>query len=129
MRSYGSISYGGLLGYAYAKLGKESPQVQAVLGWLKANYTLEENPAMGLQGLFYYYHTMAKALTAYGVETLHLKNGETVDWRKKLVNRLASLQNEDGSWINQNGRWWERDPALVTSYAVLALEKIYYSLD
>lgn len=129
LRSYGSISYGGLLGYAYAKLGKESPQVQAVLGWLKANYTLEENPAMGLQGLFYYYHTMAKALTAYGVETLQLKNGETVDWRKKLVNRLASLQNEDGSWINQNGRWWERDPALVTSYAVLALEKIYYSLD
>jgi squalene-hopene/tetraprenyl-beta-curcumene cyclase len=129
LRSYGSISYGGMLGYAYAKLGKESPQVQAVLEWLQANYTLEENPAMGMQGLFYYYHTMAKALTAYGVETLELKSGEKVNWREKLVNKLASLQNDNGSWINENGRWWERDPALVTSYAVLALEKIYYSLD
>ena len=129
LRSYGSISYGGMLGYAYAKLGKESSQVQAVLEWLQANYTLEENPAMGMQGLFYYYHTMAKALTAYGVETLELKSGEKVDWREKLVDKLASLQSDDGSWINENGRWWERDPALVTSYAVLALEKIYYSLD
>jgi squalene-hopene/tetraprenyl-beta-curcumene cyclase len=129
LRSYGSISYGGMLGYAYAKMQKESPQVQAVLEWLQANYTLDENPAMGMQGLFYYYHTMAKALTAYGIETLELKGGQKIDWRKDLVNKLASVQSDDGSWINENGRWWERDPALVTSYAVLALEKIYYSLD
>ena len=129
LRSYGSISYGGMLGYAYAKLDKESPQVQAVLEWLQANYTLDENPAMGMQGLFYYYHTMSKALTAYGIETLTLKDGQKIDWRKNLVEKLASLQSDDGSWINENGRWWERDPALVTSYAVLALEKIYYSLD
>ncbi len=129
LRSYGSISYGGMLGYAYAKLEKEAPEVQAVLKWLQANYTLEENPAMGLQGLYYYYHTMAKALTAYGVETLELEDGRKIDWRNDLVQKLASSQSNDGSWINENGRWWERDPALVTSYAVLALEKIYYSLD
>jgi len=128
LRSYGSISYGGMLGYAYADLKKDAPQVKAVLEWLQGNYTLEENPAMGLQGLYYYYHTMAKALTAYGVESLTLKNGRTVDWRVELTDKLAAAQSQDGSWINENGRWWERDPALVTSYAVLALEKIYYSL-
>jgi len=45
------------------------------------------------------------------------------------VATLAKNQNADGSWINDNGRWWERDPALVTSYVVSTLEKIYYSLD
>ena len=84
---------------------------------------------MGLQGLYYYYHTMAKALTIYGIDTLELKNGRKIDWRKDLVARLAKNQSADGSWINENGRWWERDPALVTSYVVSTLEKIYYSLD
>ena len=65
----------------------------------------------------------------YDITNKIISFGSDRIWRKKLVNRLASLQNEDGSWINENGRWWERDPALVTSYALLALEKIYYSLD
>ena len=129
LRSYGSISYGGMLGYAYANLKKDAPQVQAVMDWLQQNYTLDENPAMGLQGLYYYYHTMAKALTIYGIDTLELKDGRKIDWRKDLVATLAKNQNADGSWINDNGRWWERDPALVTSYVVSTLEKIYYSLD
>ena len=36
-----------------------------------------------------------------------------------------NLQRADGSWANDNGRWWERDPNLVTAYAVIALEMIY----
>lgn len=124
LRSYGSISYGGLLAYAYAQLDKQAPQVQAVIQWLRSNYTLEENPAMGLQGLFYYYHTMAKALTILEMDQLQLSNGQIVNWRKELTQKLTSIQKEDGSWLNDNGRWWERDPALVTSYAVLTLERI-----
>jgi hypothetical protein len=34
----------------------------------------------------------------------------------------------DGSWSNANGRWWEKEPALVTSYALLSLEMIYRGL-
>ena len=41
--------------------------------------------------------------------------------RKRPVN----LQQPDGSWANPNGRWWEKDPNLVTAYAVLALEIIH----
>lgn len=121
LRSYGSISYGGLLSYAYAQLDRDDPRVRAVFDWLRHNYTLEENPAMGLQGLFYYFHTLAKALTAYGVRNLELADGRTIDWRKELGQRLLNLQQPDGSWVNANGRWWEKDPALVTSYSVLAL--------
>ncbi|MFC1591323.1 prenyltransferase/squalene oxidase repeat-containing protein [Thermodesulfobacteriota bacterium] len=128
LRSYGSISYAGLLSYMYAELTKEDPRVQAVVDWLSGNFTLEENPGMGKQGLFYYYHTMAKALAVYGVHDLNTKGGTTVNWRKALALKLLDLQNGDGSWVNENGRWWERDPVLVTAYAIITLEIVHRGL-
>jgi squalene-hopene/tetraprenyl-beta-curcumene cyclase len=124
LRSYGSMSYAGLMSYIYAQLDKNDPRVKAVYDWLSSHYTLDENPGMGKDGLYYYYHTMAKALSIYGVETLTLKDGKTVNWRKDLAKRLMDLQNGDGFWVNESGRWWERDPVLVTSYAVITLEII-----
>jgi squalene-hopene/tetraprenyl-beta-curcumene cyclase len=120
LRSYGSISYAGLLSYIYADLSKSDPRVAAVHDWLKSNYTLEENPGMGPQGLYYYFHTMAKALAAFGAVELQTPAG-AVNWREKLALRLIDLQRSNGSWENDNGRWWEKDPALVTSYALLTL--------
>ena len=38
------------------------------------------------------------------------------------------LQKPNGSWINENSRWWENDDVLVTSYVVMALEQIHYSI-
>jgi squalene-hopene/tetraprenyl-beta-curcumene cyclase len=125
LRSYGSISYGGLLSYIYADLSPDDPRVRAVLEWLGRNYTLEENPAMGAQGLFYYYHTMAKALSTANIRALELSDGRKVNWRKELGSRLLDLQQRDGSWANTNGRWWEKDPVLVTAYCLLSLEIIY----
>lgn len=122
LRSYGSISYAGLLSYIYADVERDDPRVLAVYDWLRENYTLEENPGMGLQGLFYYYHTMAKALSTYGVEVLQLSDGRQIRWREDLAKRLINLQQTDGSWVNENGRWWEKDPALVTAYSLVALE-------
>ena len=83
---------------------------------------------MGPQGLFYYYHTMAKALSLLGITTIQDENGVQKDWRKELALHLLNLQSKDGSWVNDNGRWWEKDPVLVTSYALLTLERIYYTL-
>ncbi|HXG49329.1 MAG TPA: prenyltransferase/squalene oxidase repeat-containing protein [Methylomirabilota bacterium] len=126
LRSYGSISYGGMLSYIYAQLPPEDPRVRAVFDWLRANYTLDENPGMGPQGRYFYFHTMAKALTAAGVTDLELRDGRRVPWRRELAMKLLNLQQPDGSWINtEHARWWEKDPALVTSYAVLALEMIH----
>jgi len=128
LRSYGSISYAGLLSYVYADLGADDPRVAAVLDWLRANYTLEENPAMGLQGYYYYLHLMSKALATIELEHLELKDGSSVDWRRALATRLINLQQANGSWVNTNGRWWENDPLLVTAYAVMTLEFVYPGL-
>lgn len=129
LRSYGSISYAGLLSYIYADLAKDDPRVQGVFEWLRGNYSVAENPGMGADGLFYYYCTMAKALSALGVDKLNLKDGSTVDWRRDLALRLISLQDGvDGFWVNGNGRWWEKDPVLTTAYALIALEIVHRGL-
>ena len=128
LRSYGSMSYAGLLSFIYAEMDSQDPRVLAVKEWLTKHYTIKENPGMGPQGLFYYYHTMAKALTLSGITTISDEQGVSKDWRKELVLHLLNLQSKDGSWINDNGRWWEKDPVLVTSYALLTLERIYYDL-
>ena len=125
LRSYGSISYAGLLSYIYADVKRDDPRVVAVHDWLRSHFSLEENPGMGAQGYYYYLHLMTKALNAAGVEGLQLKDGRQVNWRKEVAMRLINLQQKDGSWINDNGRWWEKDASLVTAYSVLALEIIY----
>ena len=128
LRSYGSMSYAGLLSFIYAEMKPEDPRIVAVLDWLNQNFSIEENPGMGKQGLFYYYHTMAKALTLAGIEQIEDSTSQKRDWRKELSLVLLNLQNHDGYWVNESGRWWEKDPILVTSYAMLALERIYYAL-
>lgn len=128
LRSYGSMSYAGLLSYVYADLKTDDARVTAVMDWLRTNYTLDENPGMGQQGLFYYYHTMAKALTVYGASRLQTPDGQSVNWREQLALRLINLQRTDGSWANENGRWFEKDPVLVTAYALTALNMIHAKL-
>lgn len=128
LRSYGSISYAGLLSLIHAKLGPDDPRVIAVKEWLGKNYTLSENPGMGAEGLFYYYQTMSKALSAARIDRLELADGGTADWRNDLGGALLSRQREDGSWANANGRWMESNPVLVTAYCVMALEEVYYSI-
>lgn len=128
LRSYGSMSYAGLLSFIYAEMKEDDPRLMAALDWLKAHYTVEENPGMGQQGLYYYYHTMSKALTLSGIREIKDASGKKRDWRKELALELLDQQDPKGFWLNENGRWWERDPILVTSYALLTLERVYYSL-
>ena len=128
LRSYGSMSYAGLLSFIYAKLTADDPRVIAVLGWLERNFTTTENPGLGAQGLYYYYQAMAKALTAANVDKFTMADGTVIDWRRELAGRVLSNQREDGSWVNDNGRWMETDPVLVTSYMVLALQQLDASI-
>lgn len=128
LRGYGSISYAGLLSMIYADLGKDDPRVVGVIDWLNNNFSVEENPGMGKAGLYYYFNVMAKALTAANIDIITTKDGKKIDWRKELANAILSAQREDGSWVNDNGRWWENQPELVTSYAVIALNQIYASI-
>ena len=45
---------------------KEDARVQAVLKWVRDNYTVDENPGMGQKTVYYYYMVFAKALQAVG---------------------------------------------------------------
>lgn len=129
MRSYGSISYAGMMSFIYAGLTPEDPRVQAAIKWLGENYTLDENPGMGAEGQYYYYHTMAKAMTAAGLDELKTKDGKTINWRDELSRKLLNTQSSDGSWKNDKAaRWMEGDPVLVTGYTLMALEHLYHSL-
>lgn len=128
LRSYGSMSYAGLLSYIYADLEKDDPRVQAAMAWLKKNYTVEENPGMGKQGLFYYYNVMAKTLAAAANSDPGQAPAAMGHWKEDLAKQLINLQKTDGRWANSNGRFWEKDPVLATSFAVLALEAVYSSM-
>lgn len=121
LRSYGSMTYAGLKSMIYAGVGPDDPRVKAAVEWIGKHYDLKSNPGMGDAGQYYYYHTFAKALAAVGEETVVDEDGTKHDWRAELIAELASRQQQDGTWVNENSRWLEGDPNLVTGYALLAL--------
>lgn len=121
LRSYPSMTYAGFKSYIYAELKKDDPRVQAALGWIRSNWDLDKNGAMGMQGYYYYLVTMAKALDAWGEDIIVDVRGTPHSWRRELAEKLLNLQRDGGFWVNDAGRWEESDKVLVTSYCLLAL--------
>jgi len=121
LRSYGAMTYAGLKSMIFAGVQADDPRVKAAYHWARQHYTVAENPGLGDNGLYYYYHTFAKALDAIGEDVIVDAEGKRHDWRRELAHQLARRQNENGSWVNENSRWLEGDPALVTGYALLTL--------
>src|SRR5271166_6004520 len=70
LRSYGSMTYAGLKSMIYAGLSREDPRVKAALTYITRHYALEENPGLGQQGLYYYYHTFAKTMSVLETPTI-----------------------------------------------------------
>lgn len=131
LKGYGSMTYAGLLTMVYAKLTKEDPRVSAAWDWITRNYTLEDNPGMataekpdlGKQGLYYYYLTFAKAMTAYGESHVTTPDGTKHRWAEELTQVLAKAQMPEGAWSNTaSERWMEGNPVLATAYALLSLQ-------
>lgn len=129
LRCYGSMTYAGFKSMLYAGLTKEDPRVAAALDWIRRHWTLDANPnmpdAQSHEGLFYYYHTFARALAAWRENVITDHVGREHDWRQELVDKLRALQKDDGSWINDQDRWMEGLPALTTAYAMLALQEAF----
>lgn len=121
LRSYGSMTYAGLKSMIYAGLKPEDPRVKAAFTWVQKFYSIDTNPGLGKQGLYYYYHTMARTLSVIGRDVIVDAKGISHDWRKELVEQLAGTQRRNGSWINEADRWYEGDPNLVTAYSLMAL--------
>ncbi len=124
-RSYASMTYAGLLSFIYANVDKNDERVKSAVQWIGKHFTVEENYGMGAQGLYYNYHTMAKALRLYGKDTIIDAKGVSHDWYQELAEKLIEVQKPDGSWMNENSRWMEALPVLATSYAVLSLDTAY----
>ena len=124
LKTYGSMTYAMFKTYVYAELDAKDPRVVAAKRWISENYNLDHNPGMPddvkYQGYYYYLLTFARALYAHGYETIDTTSGKR-NWAQDLIDKLASLQKADGSWINEADRWLEGDPNLVTGYALTAL--------
>ena len=121
LRSEGGMTYAGLKSFLYAGVGKDDPRVKAAVAWIRKNYTVTENPGQKLAGLYYYYHTFAKAMDALGEDQFADAKGVKHDWRQELFDELKKKQAADGTWTNTNGAFLENQPELATAFAVLAL--------
>ncbi|MEM1330822.1 MAG: hypothetical protein AAGG07_09700 [Planctomycetota bacterium] len=116
-RAYGSMTYAGFKSFAYAELDRDDPRVAAARDWIERNYTLEENPGIGMDGYYYYLMTFAKGLNAWGEPEIAGN-----DWRADLIAQLEELQAQDGSFRPVDDRWMEGDPVLITAYSLIALQ-------
>ncbi len=124
LHSYGSATYAGLLGYADANVPKSEPQVEAVLKWIRDNYTVEENPGLGQRTVYYYYMAMAKALQAMGDTFITDAAGRQHNWRDDLGKKLISLQHPEGYWVNSVADDMEGSRVVVTALAMVAIQAI-----
>ncbi|MGO8689962.1 MAG: hypothetical protein ACLQLG_10025 [Thermoguttaceae bacterium] len=121
LRSYGSMTYAGLKSMIYAGVKPDDPRVKAAVKWCQMHYDLDSNPGMGSAGLYYYYHTFSKALDAAGLKEIEDAKGVKHNWRQDLLAQFVRRQRPNGSWVNEDKRWFENEPCLVTGYALLSL--------
>ena len=122
LRSYGSMTYAGLKSMIYAGLTPEDQRVKAALEWVTKHYSVTENPGLGQQGLYYYFHVFSKTLGTLNRDTLEDGTGQSHDWRKELAEHLFELQQENGAWVNKSDRWYEGNPDLATAFVMMSLK-------
>ncbi len=124
LRSYGSMTYAGFKSMMYAGMSVDDVRVRAAFDWIRNNWTFDENPGLGQQGLYYYYHTMARALVIAQQHEITDVQGGKHNWREEMIDAIVARQQQDGSWSNEAERWLEGEPVMATIYSVLALEEI-----
>ena len=128
-RSYGSITYAGTLALLYSDVKNDDPRVLSAFDWAANHWTVDENPGMGQQGVFFFLNVMSKCMNATGRDYVQRAGSkEVINWREQLIKKLVSSQSIEGGkgfWVNENGRWWEKDPILTTAYSLLTLQQSY----
>lgn len=136
LRSYGSMTYAGLKSMIYAGLTRDDPRVKAAWDWIRKTYTVDVNPGMpnadpkngdiSKWGIYYYYHTMARALNVFDEPVIDTGK-EKRDWRADLAGKLIGMQKPNGSWVGDK-KWFEDNASLVTAYTILTLQEIQQDL-
>lgn len=125
-RSYGSMTYAGMLALVYAGVDRDDPRIRSAFDWASRHWSLDENPGMGMEGYYFFFNVLVRSLNAYGADYIPRDGQPAVNWRREVAARLLSEQTIEptgqGFWLNKAGRYWESDPVLVTAYTLLSLE-------
>ena len=121
-RSYGAATYAGVMSYIWSNVKKDDRRVQAVLKWVRDNYTVDENPGVGQKTVYYYYMVFAKALQALGEPVIVDAKGVRHNWREDLGAKLLSLQHPEGYWVNPVADEMQDNKVLVTTFTMMAIE-------
>jgi len=59
---------------------------------------------------------------AYGEPVVTNAQGNKHDWRIELIDKLATLQKPDGSWVGDK-KWMENNLTITSAFAVPSLEE------
>lgn len=125
-KSYGAMTFAGLKSLMFTnKANKNEARVKAALGWIQQNYDFNTHPGMGTTAYYYYLQTAASALEAYGESYLPADNGKKHNWGADLVSKFVYLQQPNGSWVNDNRKYWEGNRILVTARAITTLNHVF----
>lgn len=117
LRAYGSMTYAGFKSLLFADLDPDDARVTEAMEWIEQNYTIEENPGLGMQGYYYYLCTMARALDEAGIDEINGHN-----WREEMIDKLHELQFVSGAFKVFESRWMENNDILIAAYALIAIE-------
>jgi len=116
--SMGAMTGAGLWCLFLSGVPKTDRRVTEAINWVINHYTWDTNPNSAGYRRYYYYLSMAKALTMYGEKII---GGH--DWYQELYNKITSeMINVDEYQAYWNPSQEDYIPELPTAYAILALQ-------
>ena len=121
LRSYASATCDGLLSLLAVGAGPDDERVHKAIEWLTLHPQVDypqgvptDHPEPWGEAV-HYYHLAVRAEANRAVQM-------EGDWQQRISDHLATLQKEDGHFVNQvSPLMKEDDPLLATSLAVIAL--------
>jgi hypothetical protein len=133
--SYGSMTADGLRGLLACGQPLGDSRVVAGRRWLEKNFSAATHPghfaadrrAVQNSVYFYYCWSLARAMTAAGVQEI-LAGAGPVCWGEVLADELVRRKQPEGFWANDAVEVREDDPILATSLAIGALAMCRQSL-
>ena len=116
--SMGAMTGAGIWGLLLSGVSKNDQRVTDAINWVVNHYTWDTNPNSAGYRRYYYYLSLAKALTMYGQKII---GGH--DWYQDLYNKITSEMITVGT----DKAYWappQEDyvPDLPTAYAILSLQ-------
>jgi hypothetical protein len=116
--SMGAMTGAGIWCLLLAGVSKADRRVTEAINWVINHYTWDTNPNSAGYRRYYYYLTMAKALTMYGEKII---GGH--DWYQELSDKITSemiaVGDDKAYW---NPLQEDFGPELPTAYAILSLQ-------